>query len=250
MKTLLLITFSLFLCTGSFAFSVAEDTIKVETSKEIEGTFTAEEIIEGYINALGGKEKLLSVNDRSTKMKAEMSGVKVEVSLYQKAPNKLYQVVEAPGFEQKTYFNGEKGFQVTQLGEKEIDGNELQLMKNESSLHLITDLDAFGIKAEYVETLSINNKPAHKVLFTDPADNTWFHFFDADTYLKLRDEKEVSTEMGTFKNVIDYDDYREIEGVLYPHKIKQTIAGQSIQYEVTSMRVNSGLNDNLFEKKD
>ncbi len=250
MKTLILFFFIFVLSINGLAFNNFGDTTKTETTKEIPVDISASEVIDNYISAIGGKEKLLAVNDRSTRMKAEMGGIKVDMSVYQKAPDKLYQVVSSPGFEQKVIFNGEKGYQESPMGVKELEGNELQLLKNESTIAMITDLDGYGVSISLIEISEINGKPAYKLQFTDNANNSWYHYFDSETFIKVRDEKEVSTEMGTFKSIIDYDDHREVEGILYPFKLKQSVAGQTIQFEVTSVKVNTGLNDNLFEKKE
>jgi zinc protease len=79
-----------------------------------------------------------------------------------------------------------------------------------------------------------------------PSGLRWFSFFDAESGLKVKEEKELQTQMGLMNQTFTFDDYKEVDGIKYPHKIVQSAGGQSIDVTVSSIKVNKGLADDIF----
>ncbi len=98
---------------------------------------TAKDVIDKYIDAIGGRKNLTNISDRTTVMSAAVQGVNVSITSYQKAPNKLYQDIEAGAMHQKIIFNGDKG--VMDLGgqSKDLTGKDLEKLKLEATMNLI-----------------------------------------------------------------------------------------------------------------
>ena len=67
--------------------------------------------------------------------------------------------------------------------------------------------------------------------------------------MKIREVNEISTPQGAFTQTIDLSDYKETDGYMFPYKLSQTMGPQSINLEVTSIKINSGLKDEMFEIK-
>lgn len=56
--------------------------------------------------------------------------------------------------------------------------------------------------------------------------------------------------MGLIETTTYYSDYKEVDGKLYPYKIKQSMGPQSFEMTVSSIRVNTGMDDSIFELED
>ena len=67
--------------------------------------------------------------------------------------------------------------------------------------------------------------------------------------LKVKDSKQVTVPQGTFTRETEYSDYRNVDGVMYPFKLKQSIGQQVLDFSVSSIKVNTGLKDDKFEIK-
>lgn len=217
-------------------------------AKSIPEGLTAENVIQNYIEAMGGKEKLLSVQDRITEMEGKIQGFDIKYTGYQKAPNKLLQIVSAMGFEQKILFDGEKGYQITPMGEEAILGETLETLSYESRFDFIINYTDFNITPKLTGIETINGKDAYRVEFVSVSGAKWQNYFDIETGLKIREQKNITTPQGVFTQVNDLSDYREVEGMKYPYKIKQTVGPQVIELNVTSLTINNGLSDDLFKK--
>ena len=88
-----------------------------------QSTPTAEEILDKYITAIGGKDALLKVTDLTTNMSSEMNGNAIIMTRKQKLPNKFSMVINANGMEvMKQTSDGEKVVMGGMQGSRTMDG--------------------------------------------------------------------------------------------------------------------------------
>ena len=210
---------------------------------------TAKTVIEKYINAIGGVEKMKAVADRKTTMSGSVQGQNLTIELYQKAPNKMMQLLKVAGMEQKTAYNGTTGFQSAMGQTMDLPADAAEEVKIEATMDFVYNMDAYNVKANLTGMEKINGKDAYRVELTISTGKKLTHYFDAVTGLKLKESKTLKTPQGEFAQVIEFDDYKEVNGVKYPFKYVQNVGPQSIALTVTSIEVNKGIDDSLFEKK-
>lgn len=214
---------------------------------EPQTNISAKEIIDKYIEAIGGKDAIAEVEDRSTIMRGDIMGQNVTIIAKQKWPNKLKQEIKAGDMNQLTIFNGEKGF-VKAAGQTfDVTGKELDALKFESNMDLLFDPEAFGITLSYEGEEIVDSISAHKIKMILPSGLRWFQYYDKQSGLKIRENKEMQTQMGLIETTTYYSDYKSVEGKLYPFKIKQFMGPQSFEMNVSSIKLNTGLDDSIFE---
>jgi len=117
------------------------------TTTVIDG-ITAEDIFAKYLTAIGGKEVLLKVIDRTTLMSATFQDFNIDITVYQKATNKYLQSTSFSGQETFMVYDGTKGYQQSFMGSGDIVGDELEMLKIEASLHFLANWMEFGVKLE------------------------------------------------------------------------------------------------------
>ena len=210
---------------------------------------TAEKIIDNYINAIGGKESLLKVKDRTTFLRGDIMGKFVSITIYQKAPDKMRQIIEAGQFNQNIYFDGKEGIMTAGGKTFDIKGAEYESLKYESSLYLLVELDSLGIKLKYEGIDTINGMLAYKVEMIFPSGAKWTQYYDTNNWLKIKESKKVVLPQGTFTRDTYFSDYRDVDGVKYPFSVEQQLGNQRVDYVVSSIKTNSNLNDDLFTIK-
>ncbi|MCX7798688.1 MAG: insulinase family protein [Melioribacter sp.] len=216
--------------------------------KKLPAGLTVEQVLSKYIDAIGGREKIANVKDRVIKLSGSTQGLNISVTLSQKYPNKLMQFIDAGIFQQKTIFNGEKGI-VESMGQtQEITGEQLSALKSQA-IDAILDYSKYGIKPELIGIENINGKDAYKVILTSTEGHKATNYYDVETGLLIRTVSNVTTPQGSFSQTMDMSDYREVQGIKYPFKYIQSFGPQSIELTVTSIEVNTGLPDSLFELK-
>lgn len=203
-------------------------------------------IIEKYINAIGGREALSKVKDRTTIMRGTAMGQTITLISKQKAPNKMRQEVKAGGMDQIIIFDGAKGVMNVMNQKIDVKDKELEALNIEANMDFILNLDSLGIKLSYEGIDKVNGKDAYKIKMTLPSGLNWYVLFDTESGLKVEELRDIPTQKGTVQQSIIYDDYKDVDGVKYPFKIIQSVGGQSVDVTVSSIKVNKGLSDDLF----
>lgn len=202
---------------------------------------TAEDVINGYINAIGGAKVLGKVKDVAMNATTTMQGMTIGFDIYRKAPDKYMMKIGAGDmvFQQIT-FNGTEGSMYSPMGgeNKKMEGEELENMKLEAQMFPELNYAQNGVKLQLEGIEALESGDAFKVIVTNPTGKQSTRYFDTKTNLLV---KEISEE-GT----AELSDYREVNKIKFPFKIKQSMGPQTIDLNVLSIKVNSKLSDDLF----
>jgi len=216
---------------------------KIDSSKK-----RGEEIIADYISAIGGRNKLRNIMDRTTFITGRVRNMNIHIVVYQKVPDKYFQKIELGATQQKIIFDGEKGFMITDDDTEEMRGQALEKLKYEATMQLLIYLTAYDVKAEYKGIEKANGVDAYKVILDFPGDMKWTEYYDTTTNLRVKEEKPVNSPSG--KTTIQesfFGDYKDVDGIKYPFNIKQFLGTSKFEFYVDSIRVNTGLSDRNFE---
>jgi outer membrane lipoprotein-sorting protein len=180
-------------------------------------------------------------------LKGKMQGMDIKLTISQKAPNKLYQEVDFGVGKQVIVFDGNKAKQEAMGQVKEITGDRLEDLKLQNNLHLILDYKNSNVKYELKGIENINGKDVYKILLTYPTGTKKTEYYDKESGLKLREVSTIKTPQGNFSQIVDLDDYKDVNGLLVPFKMSQTMGPQKLDLEVTSVKINTGLSDAMFK---
>ncbi len=218
-------------------------------AKKLPKGLTAKTVIANYIKAIGGKENYEKIKDKTEIMKGNIRGMSFTFKIYQKAPNKLYQFMDAGAFQTKTIFDGKKAVTFAMGQKREIKGDKLNSLKLQADIHAILNYDKIGVKPELAGVEKVNGKEAYKMYLKMPWGDKYTQYFSVKTGLLVRQVVPITTPQGTFNQTTDLSDYKEVNGVKFPFKIKQQAGPQSIELTVEKILINSGVADSLFEIK-
>lgn len=227
-------------------YDIYGDRIDPNVKKAPEG-LTAEQVINKYIQVMGGKEKLSQIKDETMKLTGSMQGMNLVVTITRKAPNKLYQSIDFGVGQQKTVFDGTRG-KVSAMGqEQEMTGSQLEEMKVQAALNSFLDYASQGIKLELAGMETINNKDAYKINLIYPSGKKNSQYYDANTGFLIRTNSTIESPQGSLSITIDYDDYKESNGYMVAHKMIQGTPMGSIELTLSSYEVNKNVPDDLFK---
>lgn len=215
--------------------------------KKVKNGITAEIVIDDYIKSMGGREKLSAVTDKMMKLKSANEGMDISLTIAQKKPNKLFQELDFSVGKQTTYFDGVKG-KIEGMGQVQyIEGNLLEDLKYQSKLHPFLDYEANNVSLDLKGIENIEGKDAYKIVLTTQNGKEYIHYYDINNNYKLREISTIETPQGIFTQIIDMDDYKEVDGIMHPFSLKQSMGGRTTELIVESIKFNSGLEDSMFE---
>ncbi len=212
--------------------------------KKVPEGVTVEQVLNKYIEAIGGKENILKVKDKTTKMSGAMQGMNITMTQSQKAPNRFYQLVDFGVGRQTTVFDGEKGKSSAMGQELNMTPDQIEQMKF-GTLYSMLEYAKNNIKTELTGMETVNNKDAYRVTFTYPSGKKATNYYDVNSGLIVRTIAEGAGATQT----IDFDDYRDVQGIKYAFKMSVGTPNGTIDLITSSVEVNTNPNDTLFEVK-
>ncbi len=208
---------------------------------------TAMAVINKYIYAIGGIDKFKNVMDRTTVMTGTAMGQPIDITILQKYPDKLFQELKAGEVTQLLYYSNDKGMLMIGNEKTEIEKKELERLMMDATMQLLLSPDSFGVKADYLGIECIDSTDCYVIKLTLPSGIRWFQYYSTETDLKFKETKEIHTKQGLFGQETYFSDYREVNGLKFPFTIKQYLGLQEIELTVTSIEINTGLDDSVFE---
>lgn len=213
---------------------------KTKKMKAAPAGLTAQQVVEKYLEAIGGRKKLAKINDITISMSTSMQGMSISIKSINKAPNKMFVEVGSGGMVfSKQIFDGTKAMVTSPMGNQELSGPELEEMKNQALMNVELDYAIHGITLELLGIEPIDGKETYAVQLTYPKGNKETEYYDIASGLKVR---KVGAQGPT-----DLKDYRDVKGILFPFVIQQEMQGQSMKMNVESIELNTKPSDDIFK---
>ena len=72
-------------------------------------------------------------------------------------------------------------------------------------------------------------------------------FYATESGLKLKEETTREMQGQSMVQTVMYSDYKPVQGVLFPHKLSQSVGPQNIEFTFSEINVNEGVSDADFE---
>ncbi len=213
---------------------------------------TVDQILDKYIQAIGGKDAVQKITSRVSKGTFELEQMPGDATteIYQKAPNKIFSDTESASFgAYKRGFNGTVGWQDNpQAGLGEITGAQLADMKRGADFYRDVKLKELYPKRTLKGKEPVNGKDAYVVELTptEGSGETWS--FDADSGLAVRVQSQMEGPNGLVDVDTSLGDYREVDGVKYPYLIHQSFGELAFTIKFTDVQQNVAIDDAKFDK--
>ena len=201
---------------------------------------TAETVINKYIAAIGGEEKVLAVKTTVTIANATIQGTPLVMTMKAAAPNKVSQEISVMGNTmQKTVFNGTTGYSSSRGQKKDMTAEEIAKAKTESGI--FKDLTYASGELLRIEPLEGENAIVLKYKDSEI-------YYDMTSGLKVKEVKTATGPDGKEMKVPTvYADYKEVNGVKFPHSIGIKSGPMNLDFVVQEIKVNEGVSDADFK---
>ena len=211
----------------------------------VDETLTAGSIIDNYIDAIGGLDKLNSVTSIEETYVADVMGNPFELYSLKSNKNQSLNTISVMGTSQKIVVNQSSGFMEV-MGQKiEITGTELEEAISSAALFTETNLDYSTI--ELVGKTEVDDEAAYEIKVSDSKSL----FYSIETGLKLKAVTTQEVEGNSMITENFYNNYEEVEGILFPMSINLVTPSMPIPgglfLNATSIMLNVETSDSDFE---
>ena len=210
-------------------------------------------VVTDFINAIGGMEQVAALKDVQSSVTMQSRGMAITLNQTQKTGNKLVMDMLMSGQSMgKTILNGDKAIQTGQGGaQRDITGVELDDLKEQS----LPCKELSYLSGNYQLLLKgieeVNGKSAYLVEVTHPNGSKKIEYYEVATSLKIREISKGKGADGNETSVVnDFEDYKAVNGIKFPHATTTTgVFPTPMKAKVTEIKVNSNVEDRLFEIK-
>lgn len=223
---------------------------------------TADEIIEKHLAATGGRASLSKLTTRvstgTISLSSPLGELKGTVEQYNKKPNKTRTLIKvdlsAVGAGQMVSdqrFDGTDGFVLDALnGNRQITGDQLEAMRVGSFPTPLLTYKEAGATAELTGREKVGTSEAYVVQLKPKTGPGTRLFFDVQSFMLVRTAISINVPQlgGPIEQIVDFSDFRDVDGVKIPFAIKSSNALQTISSTLTGVKHNTEIDDSSFTK--
>jgi outer membrane lipoprotein-sorting protein len=211
---------------------------------------TADQILDKYLQAVGGADALQKITTRIEKGNIMTGGNQIPTEIYAKAPNMRLSVTHGQNGESFTAFDGTAGWMTTRQGPAAMPAAESSNYMVDADFSLALDLqqkklyktfrpgrpEKIGDKEMYVLQARQAGLPNLKLCF------------DEQTGLLTRLVRYTDVGMGLMPVQIDYSDYRDADGIKLPFRWTLARVNGRFTTQIDSVQQNVPIDDSKFAK--
>jgi photosynthetic reaction center cytochrome c subunit len=207
------------------------------------------ELIEKYVQALGGEAAIKKISSRAGKGAMTGFGGKFPVEVFAKAPDASLTMVHLPNGDSVSVYNGHEGWLVFPgRPGRPMEGAELEAARMDSDLHSSIDLQGTFTEFKKAQEEKVQGQQAYQVLAIKKGQPPVELYFDEHTGLLVRLVRYADSPLGRYPTQIDYADYREQDGVKVPFRWTTARPGGSSVTQLDEVKQNVPIDDAKFAK--
>jgi len=185
---------------------------------------TADQILDKYIQALGGAQRLASLTSFSAKGAYQgYADEKHPVEVFAKAPGQLTTIVHTPGGDTTTTYDGRAAWIAAPPTDRpvpmlDLTGGDLDGAKLDAALAFPARIKQALTQWRAGFPSIIDDRPVQLVQGTSDGRYPVNLYFDGQSGLLVRLVRYTDSPVGLNPTQIDYADYREVAGVKMPFR--------------------------------
>jgi hypothetical protein len=222
---------------------------------------TADEIIDKYLTAIGGRAALGKVTSRTTigtmTLSTPAGDISGPVEILNQQPNKSRMLIKmdltslgAGPMVVDQRFDGTSGYVLDSLrGNRDVTGNQLENMKNGAFPNPFLNYKERGATVELAGKEKVGDREAYVLIFKPRSGSVGRQFIDAESYLPVKLVAKIDVpQVGEVEQTTEFSDYRDVDGIKIPFTVKATSAVQRFTITITKVEHNAKIDETLFSR--
>jgi zinc protease len=221
--------------------TVSRYTAEGEPAKEMAaGEADAQTIIQNYLQAIGGEQKLNAVKDLYTMTSLSVQGMQLQMTQSRKVPN-MYMTETSMGGQvmSKVALADNKGYMEFQGQRRELPAEQVTAFMYNAHPFPELQMKAGSIKTEVKGIETVNGQEAYKVAVTPSEGVTVMEYYAKESGLKLKTESPAAT--------IVIKSYQEVDGIKYPREISMQTPQGVLDGVIEVVEANKNMDAKLFQ---
>lgn len=215
---------------------------------------SAEEIIHKHVKAIGGPEKIKSIN--TIKMTGTVDvggGIQIPFTNYFARPDRMKIEATFQGMTQQIAVDGNTGWQINPfMGSKDpepMNPEQLKVMKQQADFegHLFNYKEK-GYTAEFLGQEDFEGTPVNKISLSNKDGEQTTYYLDAESHLLLKESQTIKMADNEIQSETIYGDYKDEGGMMLAHSLESKTPGQEGSQKITvaTVEVNVPVDPAIF----
>ncbi len=215
----------------------------------------ADEIVNKYITAIGGLDKIIAVKTLKLTGKSSVSGMDIPFTQTYKRPLMMLAELTIQGMVVKQAYDGSKGWYLNPLmGKKDPDlmpkDAEKATVKQADFDGEIINYKEKGNKIELIGKEDLEGSSVFNIKLTCKDSSTSNYFFDADSYLLLKETDKIKFDTKEVTSETLLSDYKSADGILRPYALEVKSPDSpmgTMKIIIEKVEINFPLEDSYFK---
>jgi len=210
---------------------------------------TADQLIDHYIQAVGGAAAIEKISSREEKGVTTIAGKPLRVDIFEQDPNRLAMVQHMAAGDGVTVSNGHEGWSsLPGRPVRDMHGADLDAAQTDADLHFPLHIKQIfaELRVEYPE--KIGDREVYVISGTREGQPPVKLYFDEESGLLERVVRYAASPLGLVPTQIDYSDYRNVDGVKTPFRWTVAQPGENFTIQLEQIRQNIPIDDARFAK--
>lgn len=215
---------------------------------------TADEVINKYVNAIGGMDKINSI--KTVKITGKITGgMDIPFTQIVKRPGSMYMEMTIQGMTMKQGYDGTTAwainpFQGNTKAEK-LPPEQAKYMRLQAEIEgQIVNYKDKGNTVEYMGKEDVEGSDTYKLKLTDKDGDITYYYIDAASNLLIKESAKRKIKEKEISSDVMYGDYRPVDGFLIPFSTEvKSSAGQMGNQNITieKAELNTPVEDEIFK---
>jgi hypothetical protein len=203
-----------------------------------------QEIIDAYVKAVGGLEKINAIKNMMIVMEANLQGMTLEISSTSDQENKrlMQQTAMNGNVVQKTVVKNGRGYIYAMGEQQELRSDQLDAVNAQIFVFPEIQYEKLGYTLTAGDIQDIDGEEAYTLNIVTSKGIETTEYYSTQSGLKLRTSTEQAGD-------ITYADYQEVDGIMIPTKmtISNAMLPMPIEAKMVTVKFNETLDNSLFE---
>lgn len=216
---------------------------------------TADEIINKYVQAIGGKDLLSKVTSVYTESSMDVMGMQATVKSTTLNGKGMKQEIDVQGSLMVTCLTDKGGWSINPMAGGTSPEDMPQSQYNSGKEQIVVggpfvNFAEKGYKVELMGTEAVGDVNSYKIKMTSPDSISAVYFFDPNTFYLIKSMQETEMQGQVIDNVSTYSDYKQADGYTMPYKMEMVMAGGqfTMTLTVTKVELNKPVDETIFAK--
>lgn len=212
-----------------------------------------DEILNNHFEVIG-QEQMLGFKTMIINGKMVQMGMEFPMTIYQKRPNKARMEAEIQGMKIIQAYNGETGWSVIpmtgSMEPQDMGEDETKSMKQMGDM----DGDLYNWKEKGFDLTLIGEEEMEgtavfKIKMVKPDGDEFIYYMDAENFVVLRVDTKIMVQGAEMETSSTFSNFKSANGIIVAHSVEQKMNGQlMMQMVLDSMEVNQEISDDIFDK--